>query len=59
MSKNEKIINLTRNKTKQLSLTLNDELVEKFRKACEINKVKSTQLFELWMIEYLDKNDLL
>lgn len=59
MSKSEKILNLTRNKTKQLCLTLNDELIELFKKACDDNKIKATQLFELWMIKYLEKNNLL
>lgn len=33
MSKSEKIINLTSNKTKQFSLTLNNELINLFKQA--------------------------
>lgn len=59
MGKSAKIISLTRNKTRQFSLLLNDKLVELFKLACDKNNVKQTQLIEIWMIKYIEENDLL
>lgn len=59
MSKSEKIINLITNKTKQFSLTLNDELIDLFKKACEKNNAKPTRVVEIWMVKYIEENGLL
>lgn len=59
MSKLEKILKLTSDKSKQFVLTLNFDLVKKFKSAAEKNNIKITQLVETWMIEYIDKNGLL
>lgn len=59
MSKNEKIINLITNKTKQFSITINNDLFDLFKKACEKNNTKPTRLIEIWMIDYLDKHNML
>ena len=59
MASVQKIINLTRSKTRKLTLMLNDELVEQFKCACEKNNTKPTKLFETWIIDYLDKNEML
>lgn len=59
LDKSSKVITLTRNKTRQFSLVLNDKLVELFKLACDKNNVKQTQLIEIWMIKYIEENDLL
>ena len=59
IEKNNKIIALTKNKTKQFSLVLNNRLVELFKKECDKNNKKQTQLIEIWMIYYIDKSGLL
>ena len=59
MNKNEKIIKLTSNKTKQFSVILNNELVKLFKQACEKNNKKQTKLIEIFMLDYIDKNGLL
>lgn len=53
------ISKLISNKTKQFTLTLNYTLIEKFKIAAKANNFKPTQLIEIWMIEYLDKNGYL
>ena len=59
MNKSEKIIKLTSNKTKQYSITLNNELIELFKAACKQNNMKPTKLFEIWMINYIEESGLL
>ena len=58
-SKTEKIIDLTRNKTKKTSIMLNNELWDLFRQACKKNNTTPTLCIEKWMINYIDKNGML
>ena len=58
-SKTDKIIDLTRNKTKKTSIMLNDELWELFKLACRKNNTTPTLCIEKWMINYIDKNGLI
>ena len=59
MSKNARVIQLISNKTKVLTITLNSELVELFKKACAKNHIKPTNALEIFIIDYLEKNELL
>lgn len=58
-NKNERIIDLTRNKTKKTSIMINDELWDLFKKACGMNKTTPTSKIEKWMINFIDENDLI
>ncbi len=55
----ETILRLTRKKTMQMAFTLNEELIELFKQACEKNDVKPTQMLESWIIDYIDRNKLI
>ncbi len=57
--KTEKIIDLTRNKTKKTSIMLNEELWDLFKQACRQNNTTPTLCVEKWIINYIDENDLL
>lgn len=59
INKTAKIIELTKNKTKPFCLVLNNSLVELFKSACKKNNEKQTRLIEIWMIKYIEENDLL
>jgi len=58
-NKNDKIIDLTRNKTKKTSIMVNDELWELFKTACEKNNTTPTLTLEKCMINYVDENGLI
>lgn len=58
-SKTEKIIDLTRNKTKKTSIMLNEELWEFFKIACAKNNTTPTAQIEKWLIKYVDENELI
>lgn len=57
--KTEKIIDLTRNKTKKTSIMLNEELWDLFKQASKNNNTTPTLNVEKWIINYLDENGLL
>lgn len=59
MSKTNKILELTSNKTKRTTLMFNSELWELFKKACEEDKTKPTPQIEKWILNYLDNKNLL
>lgn len=59
MSKTNKILELTSNKTKRTTLMFNSELWELFKKACEKDKTKPTPQIEKWILNYLDSKNLL
>ena len=58
-SKTEKIIDLTRNKTKKTRIMLNEELWELFKTACQLNNTTPTAQIEKWVISYIDVNNLI
>lgn len=58
-SKTDRIIDLTRNKTKKTSIMLNDELWELFKSACKKNDTTPTAKIEKWMINFVEENNLL
>ena len=47
---------LTKDKTRKLTLMLNDSPVNLFREAAAENNIKVTQLIEAWIIKYLEDN---
>lgn len=57
--KTDKIIDLTRNKTKKMSLMVNEELWELFKTACAQNNTIPTLKIEKWMVNFVDENNLL
>ncbi|MBQ8459783.1 hypothetical protein IJ541_06745 [bacterium] len=58
-TKTDKIIDLTRNKTKKTSIMINEELWDLFKKSCTINKTTPTLKIEKFMINFVDENGLL
>lgn len=58
-SKTEKIIDLTRNKTKKTSIMINEELWDLFKLACTKNSTTPTLKIEKCMISYVEENNLL
>ncbi len=48
---------LTKDKTKKLTLMLNEKLVQLFKNAAEENNIKVTQLIEAWILKYLEDNN--
>ncbi|MFI3300303.1 MAG: plasmid partition protein ParG [Candidatus Gastranaerophilales bacterium] len=59
MNKTEKISELKTSKSRKVSFLFNDELWTLFKKACNNNKTKPTWEVEKWILNYLDKNNLL
>ncbi|KKP40224.1 MAG: hypothetical protein UR30_C0005G0005 [Candidatus Peregrinibacteria bacterium GW2011_GWC2_33_13] len=59
MSKTDKILELTSNKTKRTTLMFNPELWELFKTACEKDNTKPTPKMEKWILNYLDEKGLL
>lgn len=59
MSKTNKILKLTSNKTKRTTLMFNFELWELFKKACEEDKTRPTPQIEKWILNYIDSKNLL
>lgn len=59
VNKTDRIIDLTRNKTKKTSIMINEELWELFKKACQNNNITPTLKIEKWMVNFVDENDLL
>ena len=59
MSKTDRILELTSNKTKRTTFMFNSELWELFKKACEQDKTKPTTQIEKWILNYLDNKNLL
>ncbi len=57
--KTDRIIDLTRNKTKKMSLMVNDELWDLFKRACKMNNTIPTNKIEKWMVNFVDENNLL
>ena len=57
--KTDRIIDLTRNKTKKMSIMVNEELWELFKTACTMNKTIPTNKIEKWMVNFVDENNLL
>lgn len=47
---------LTKDKTRKLTLMLNDSPVNLFREAAAENNIKVTKLIEAWIIKYLEDN---
>jgi hypothetical protein len=58
-SKTDKIIDLTKNKTKKTSIMINEELWELFKTACQKNDTTPTLKIEKWLINFVDENGLL
>ncbi len=58
-NKTDKIIDLTRNKTKKTSIMINEELWDLFKKACIKNQTTPTLKIEKWMINFIDENGLI
>lgn len=58
-NKTDKIIDLTRNKTKKTSIMLNEELWELFKSACKKNNTTPTLCIEKYIINYIDNNELI
>ena len=58
-NKTDKIIDLTRNKTKKTSIMQNEELWELFKQACKKNSTTPTLNIEKWIINYIDENGLI
>lgn len=58
-NKTDRIIDLTRNKTKKTSIMINEELWELFKKACSKNSTTPTLKIEKWMVNYVDENEML
>lgn len=58
-NKTDRIIDLTRNKTKKTSIMINEELWDLFKQACKENNTTPTLKIEKWMINYVDENGLL
>lgn len=58
-NKTDKIIDLTRNKTKKTSIMINEELWDLFKKAWIINQTTPTLKIEKWMINFIDENGLI
>lgn len=54
-----KIIRLTNNKDKKVSLMFNNELWELFKTACISDNCRFTNKLEMFMLEYLDEKGLL
>lgn len=50
---------LTKDKTKKLTLMLNEKLVQLFKNTAEENNIKVTQLMETWILKYLEDNNKL
>lgn len=59
MSKTEKIMNLTRNKDRRVTLVVNRELWDLFLQACGEDKTKPTPKIEKWVLDYIDEKGLL
>lgn len=59
MSKTDKILNLTSNKTKRTTFMFNPELWELFKKACDSDNIKPTPLMERWILNYIEEKGLL
>lgn len=59
VNKNERIIDLTRNKTKKTSIMINEELWELFKQACAKNHTTPTSKIEKWMVNFVDENGLI
>ena len=59
MTKTDKILSLTSNKTKRTTLMFNHELWELFKKACDQDKTKPTPQMEKWILHYIDEKGLL
>lgn len=59
MSKTDRILSLTSNKTKRTTLMFNPELWELFKKACEEDKIKPTPQIEKWILNYIESKNLL
>ena len=57
--KTDKIIDLTRNKTKKTSIMINEELWDLFKTACIKNNTTPTLKLEKWMINFVDENGLI
>ncbi len=58
-NKTDRIIDLTRNKTKKTSIMINEELWDLFKKACNINSTTPTLKIEKWIINFIDENKLI
>lgn len=58
-SKTDKIIDLTRNKTKKMSIMINEELWDLFKTACYKHNTIPTAKIEKWMINFIDENSLI
>jgi hypothetical protein len=59
MSKTDKILELTSNKSKRTTLMLNPELWRLFKEACEEDNTKPTPKIEKWVLNYLDEKNKL
>ena len=58
-TKTDRIVDLTRNKTKKTSIMLNEELWDLFKNACKLNGTTPTLQIEKYMINFVDQNKLL
>ena len=58
-TKTEKISELKTNKTSKVAFMFNEELWQLFKQTCETNKTKPTWELEKWILNYLDKNNVL
>lgn len=58
-SKTDKIIDLTKNKTKKTSIMINEELWDLFKTACANENTTPTLKIEKWMINFVDESGML
>ena len=58
-SKTDKIIDLTKNKTKKTSIMINEELWDLFKTACTKENTTPTLKIEKWMINFVDESGML
>ncbi len=58
-NKTDKIIDLTRNKTKKTSIMINDDLWSLFKIACKKENTTPTLKIEKWMVNFVDESGLL
>lgn len=59
MDKTQRIIKLTNNKDRKVTLMFNDELWELFREACTQDGLKITPKLEILMLDFIEQKGLL
>lgn len=59
MSKMNRMLELTSNKTQKIGMKFNPELWALFKKTCEEEGIKSTIKIKIWILDYLDEKNKL